>query len=164
MNQTMRKTLFWVPKFFLWVLPLLDVRHCRKLSSYSFSRKTYDLNSRKWQKPHFGPDLGSLRPNSGRQFFFFSKIWLCQSLDIMVSYYAFIMYNIRKTNNPILRKLSDGRTDGREWFHMTLSNLKRLGGKGKLTNTKMDTIQNYFGIDIFANVGNLAAVKSACMA
>ena len=47
---------------------------------------------------------------------------------------------------------------------MTLSNLKRLGGKGKLTNTKMDTIQNYFGIAIFANVGNLAAVKSACMA
>ena len=73
MKQTMRKTLFWVPKFFLWVLPLLDVRHCRKLSSYSFSRKTYDLNSRKWQKPHFGPDLGSLRPNSGRQFFFSFK-------------------------------------------------------------------------------------------
>ena len=27
-----------------------DVRHCRKLSSYSISRKTYDSNSTKWQK------------------------------------------------------------------------------------------------------------------
>ena len=38
------------------------------------------------KKPHFGPDLGPLSPNSDRQFFF-SKIWLRQSLDIMVSYH-----------------------------------------------------------------------------
>ena len=35
------------------------------------------------KKPHFGPELGPLNPNSGRQFFF-SKIWLRQSLNIMV--------------------------------------------------------------------------------
>ena len=38
------------------------------------------------EKPRFGPDLGTLGPNSGRQFFFL-KIWLLQSLDIMASYH-----------------------------------------------------------------------------
>ena len=38
------------------------------------------------KKPNFGPDLGSLGPNSGYQLFF-SKIRLCQSLDITVSYH-----------------------------------------------------------------------------
>ena len=35
----------WAQNFFSQVLPQLDVRHCRKLSSYSISRKTYDPNS-----------------------------------------------------------------------------------------------------------------------
>ena len=59
-------------------------------------------------KPHFRPDLGLLRPNSGHEIF--SKIWLCQSLDIMISYH-YVQYR-KKTKGPILRKLSDGRTDG----------------------------------------------------
>ena len=51
----------------------------------------------------------------------------------------------------------------------TLRNLKKkntkgLGGNGKLTNTKIDTMQNYFGIALHSNVGNLAAMKSVCMA
>ena len=46
--------LFW-PKigsqnFFLWVLPLLDIIHCCKLSFYAISRKTNEPNLRKWQK------------------------------------------------------------------------------------------------------------------
>ena len=49
-----------------WFLPLLDIRHCRKLSLYSISKKTQE-NS---EKPHFGPDLGPLDLNSGRYFFF----------------------------------------------------------------------------------------------
>ena len=36
--------------FFLRVLPLLDVRHCHKLSLYAISSKMYDPNSIKWQK------------------------------------------------------------------------------------------------------------------
>ena len=67
-----------------WFLPLLDIRHCRKLSLYSISKKTFDPNSRNSEKPHFGPDLGPLDLNSGRYFFFL--ILLRQSLDIMVSY------------------------------------------------------------------------------
>ena len=42
--------------------------------------------------------------------FFFSKS--CQSLDIMVCYHH-VQY-IKKTNDPILRKLSDGWTD--QWI------------------------------------------------
>ena len=38
------------------------------------------------KKPHFGPDLGLFGPNSGSKFFF-SKIWLRQSLYILVSYH-----------------------------------------------------------------------------
>ena len=68
----------WAPNFFLWVLSLLDVRHCRKLSSFVISRITYDPNSRKYQKLHFGPELGPLGS--------FSELWLLHSLNIMVSY------------------------------------------------------------------------------
>ena len=39
-----------------------------------------------------------------------------------------------------------------------------MGGKGKLTNTKIDTMQNYFGIALRSNVGNFAAMKSTCLA
>ena len=38
------------------------------------------------KKPHFGPDLGLLCPNSGRQIFL-QKIWIRQSLNIMVNYH-----------------------------------------------------------------------------
>ena len=41
---------------------------------------------------------------------------------------------------------------------------KVLGGKGKLSNTKIDAIKSYFDIVLRSNVGNLAATKSACMA
>ena len=38
------------PNFFSLVLPLLEVRHCCKLSLYALSRKTIEPNLRKWQK------------------------------------------------------------------------------------------------------------------
>ena len=54
-----------VPKYFLWVLPLLDVMDCSKRSLYGISRKTNPQNLRKWQKTlfrnwfcTFGPNLG----------------------------------------------------------------------------------------------------------
>ena len=72
-------------KFFLWVLPPLDVKHYCKLSLYAISMKNNDSNSRKWEKHHFGPDLGLLGPKSGHNFF--KKIWFHQSLDIMVNYH-----------------------------------------------------------------------------
>ena len=38
-------------KTFLEVSALLDLRHCPKLQSCTISRKTNDVNLRKWQKP-----------------------------------------------------------------------------------------------------------------
>ena len=40
----------------------------------------------------------------------FFLIWLCHSLEIIVSYRH--VQCKKKLNDPILRKLSDGRTDG----------------------------------------------------
>ena len=53
---------------------------------------------------HFWPELEPLGTNSARENFF-TKIWLRQSLDTMVSCYH-VQYQ-KKTNNPIVRKLSN---------------------------------------------------------
>ena len=60
------------PNFFLWVLPILDVRHCCKLSLYAISRKTDEQNLRKWQKKTLvsGSILTQIR---AAIFFFFQK-------------------------------------------------------------------------------------------
>jgi len=39
---------------------------------------------------------------------------------------------------------------------------KGLGGKGKLTDAMIDRLQNYYGIAIRSNVGDLAQMKSKC--
>ena len=61
------------------------------------------------EKPYFGPNLGPLDPNLGRQLF-------CQKYGVeshYISWSAIIICNIRKTNHPISRKFSDERTDRR---------------------------------------------------
>ena len=50
------------------------------------------------KKPQFGPDLGLLDPKSGRGFFFFQKSNFVSTIS-------------EKSNHPILRKLSDERSD-----------------------------------------------------
>ena len=50
--------------------------------------------------------------------------------------------------------------------NLKTKNTTGLGGKRKFTNTKIGTMQNYFGIGLRSNVGSyiLAAMNSACMA
>ena len=72
----------WSEKF-LWGLPLLDVTHCCKLSLYAISRKTNEPNFK---------NLAPLVPRYYRQL---------SSCTIS-----------EKTNYPIVKKRSDGRTDG----------------------------------------------------
>ena len=78
-------------KLFSWILPLLDIRHCCKLSLHVISRKTNEPNLRKWEKnlvwDPILAHLAQIRAAIFFFFFFFSKIWLRQSLDIMVSYH-----------------------------------------------------------------------------
>ena len=62
---------------------------------------------------HFGPDFKPIGPKFNRESFF-PKIWLRQSLDIMVSYHHGQLSSCtisEKTDDPILRKLSDVGTD-----------------------------------------------------
>ena len=62
------------------------------------------------EKSHFGPNSGPLGPNSRRQKKnFFSKMWLRESLDIMLNYHH-VQYQ-KKTNNLILIKFSNGWAD-----------------------------------------------------
>ena len=58
------------------------------------------------KKPSFGPDFGPCGPNSGRQFYFFKNL-----APSFTRYYGQLSSctTSEKTNDPILRKLSDGR-------------------------------------------------------
>ena len=116
MNQTWEngkrpnfKPKFGPQKLFGGILPLLDVRHCCKLSLYTISRKTNEPILRKWQKTLI---LGSILPHSPQiraaNFFF-------KNLASLVTRYHGQLSSCTisdKTNDPILRKLSDGWTDG----------------------------------------------------
>ena len=62
------------------------------------------------EKPYFGPDLGLLGQNSGRHFFFLSKIWLRQSLYIIVSYYH-VQYQKKPMTQPWENFVTDRQTD-----------------------------------------------------
>ena len=56
-------------KFFRWVLPLLVVRYCSKLSCYP-KRKLMNQTWESDEKPMFGPDFGPFGLNLGPKFFF----------------------------------------------------------------------------------------------
>ena len=112
MAKTLISDPIWGPRnFFSWVLPLLVVKQCPKLSSYAISRKTNEPNLRKWRKTYFGPDIVPFGPNLGPKFIFFFK-----NLSSSITRYHGQLSSCtisEKTNDPILRKLSDGWTDGR---------------------------------------------------
>ena len=51
-----------------------NFRYCRKLSSYSISRKTYDPNSRKWGKTSFWAWFRHVGPKFGPPIFLFKNL------------------------------------------------------------------------------------------
>ena len=107
----MAKNLILGPKFFFCgFLPLLDVEHCCKLPSNAISGKTYGPTQKNIKKTSFcawfRPDGHKLRlPN-----FFFSKIWLCQSLNFMVSYHH-VQYQKKLMIQSWENLVTNGRTD-----------------------------------------------------
>ena len=64
---------FGPQKFFPWVSPLLNVKHCCKLSLYAISRKINDPNSRKWWKTSLWAWFRPIGHKFGPQNFFFQK-------------------------------------------------------------------------------------------
>ena len=80
------------------------------------------LMNQTWEngKKIFGPDFDPFSPNSGHQNIFFMN--LASSVPKYHGQLSSCTIS-EKTTDPILRKVSDGRTngDGGEWFHRTLS-------------------------------------------
>ena len=69
------------------------------------------------KKPKFWNDFGTSDTNLGYKPFFFFK-------NLPVTRYHGQLSSctiLEKTKDPILRKLEDRRTEGREWFHRTPS-------------------------------------------
>ena len=100
----------WVPNFFSWVLPILDVRYCCKLSLNATSRKRYDPNSRKWRKTSFWAWFRSIGPKFRLPNFFLKN--LTSSITRYHGQLSSCTIS-EKTNDSILRKFSDWRKDGR---------------------------------------------------
>ena len=62
--------------------------------------------------PSFGPNFGSFNPNSGCQFFFFFLVKIL-ALSVTRCHGQLSSCTIpEKTNDPILKKLRDGQTEG----------------------------------------------------
>ena len=69
-------------------------------------------------KPHFGPDLGLLDPNSSHHFFF-------KNLALSVTRYHGQLSSctiFKKTTDPFLRKFSDGWMDESDFIGRYLIN------------------------------------------
>ena len=99
-----------LPQFFVWILPLLDVRHCCKLSRYAVSKKTNEPHLRKWPKTSFWDWFRPVGLKFGQRVYFFFKYLVSSDTR---NYGQLSCTISEKTNDPILRKLSDGRTGGR---------------------------------------------------
>ena len=131
-----------------YLYQVLDIAASYHCMQYQRKRiiQTQDIG----EKTHFEHNFGTLRPKSGRDkvfqhflshfikrakillnWFFFFK-----NLALAVTWYHGQLSSCtisEKTNDSILRKFSDGRTDGRtdESFHRTLSNAERPKWKKK---------------------------------
>ena len=86
----------WTQKIFVGFMST----RCKIVASYhciQFQGNLMIQTQENGKKLHFGPDLNSLGPFLGQHFFFFfsSKSTISE-----------------KNNDPILRKIIDGRTDG----------------------------------------------------
>ena len=89
-----------------WMLDMVASYHCMQFHG-KLLNKTWENGT----KPSFGPDFGPSDPNSGRKKIFFSKIWLRQSLDIIVSYHH-VQYQKKLTIKSWENLVTDGQTDG----------------------------------------------------
>ena len=87
------------------MLDIVASYHCMQ-----FQRKLLNQNWENYKKSSFGPDFGPFGPNSATNFFFF---FLKNLTSWFTRYHGQLSSSTisEKTNDPILRKLSDGRMD-----------------------------------------------------
>ena len=135
-------------KFFSWVLPLLYVIHCCKLSFYAISRKTNEPNFRKWQKNQFQAQFWTI-------WFWVTSIFFFKYLALSVTRYHGQVSSCtisEKTNNPISRKLCerqkdrqrDRLTDKSDFVGQTLSNVEHPKTKKLIISFFFHVIRNIF--------------------
>ena len=86
--------------FFSYVLRLLDVRHCYKLSLYRISRKTNEPNFRKWKKKLI---LGSILARLAQIIPLKNLSWVLSLLDLRHCCWVSLYVISRKINEPNLR-------------------------------------------------------------
>ena len=94
------KMFFWF--YVYWMLDIVASYHCMQFQG--------QLMNQTWEngkKPSFGPILVHL-PEIRATKFFFSKIGICQSLDIMVSYHH-VQYQKRLMIQSWENLVTDGR-------------------------------------------------------
>ena len=87
---------------------MLDINasyHCMQ-----FQGKQMNQTWENDKKPSFGPDFGPFGPNAGCYIFFSSKIWLRQSLDVMVSY-QHVQYQKKLMIQSWENLVTDGQND-----------------------------------------------------
>ena len=137
------------PQNISWVFPPLDIRHYSELSLYVISKEHVWFKLKKMVKKLI-LSLNKAHRDQIRVANFFIFLLFKNLASPVTRYHGqFSSCNIsEKTNDPILRKFSDGktdgRTDGREWFHRTLSDWCRA------SNTALpDTPRLY--VSIFGN-------------
>ena len=105
----------------MWILPLPDVRHCCKLSTYSISWKTNDPNSSKYRKTSFWVWFRPTESKFYLPIFFFKNLassftrYYCRLLSYTIS---------EKTNDPILR--TDGQDNEGDYTGPYPKNIKHL--------------------------------------
>ena len=86
------------------------------IASYQCMQFQGKIMNQTWEngkKPSLRPDFVQISPNSGRHFFFFFFFFKNLASSIIGYHGQLSSCKItEKANDPILRKLSDGRTDG----------------------------------------------------
>ena len=85
------------------MLDIVANYHCMQ-----FQGKLMNQTSENVQKLSFGPDFDPFGTNSGCQIFFVQK---SGSVSQWISWSAITCTILEKTNDPILKKLSDRQTD-----------------------------------------------------
>ena len=110
-------------RFYLYlILYIVASYHCML-----FQGKLMNQPWENGRKPSFGPNAGPFGPNLGSQFFF-SKIWLHQSPDVMVSCHH-VRYQKRLTiqswENLVMDRQTNGKTDESDFTGCRLANAER---------------------------------------
>ena len=105
------------------------------VASYHYMQFQGSLMNQTWEngkKPSFGHDFGPFGRNSGRQFIYLFIYFFQKSGSSVTRYHGQLSSCTisEKINDPVLRKLSDGRTDEQtvesDFIGRCLTNVERL--------------------------------------